>query len=97
FHSHAVIENMIVTVQQVERGILWGVIGGLLVLGLWLWFWRRGRRTARELAPRDAFVQPQLPVAGTDDTGPPVAPDQPAPPTGPAPADDDRPPAPPAG
>ena len=99
FHSASFIESMILTVQRVERGILWGAIGGLLVVGLWWWLWKRRRRLARQQAPRDTFVEPKQPiadqgVAARPATDPVASPAE-------APADsqsdsDEEPPAPPA-
>lgn len=64
FHSASFIEGVIATVQKVERGILWGAIGGGLLLAIWLWLWRRRRRLARQRRPTETFVQPQRPVQG---------------------------------
>lgn len=76
FHSAGFIESMITTVQRVERGILWGAIGGLLVLGVWFWLWKRRRRLATQKAPRDTFVEPRQPIADPDSTAPrPTAPE----------------------
>lgn len=61
FHSAGVIESVIATVLRVERGILWGVLGGAVVIGVWYWLWRRKhRRRPTRLA--EAYVQPQRPV-----------------------------------
>lgn len=61
FHSASFIEGVIATVQRVERGILWGVLAGGVVLGTWFWLWRRKHRR-RPTRPAEAFVQPQRPV-----------------------------------
>jgi membrane protein DedA with SNARE-associated domain len=60
--SAAYIDKMITTVQKVERGILWGAIGGGAVIGLWIWVWQRRRRQQQQGRPGEAFVEPQLPV-----------------------------------
>jgi membrane protein DedA with SNARE-associated domain len=73
-HSAGFIDEMIATVQRVERGILWGAIGGGAVLVLWFWLWRRRRRLQRQRRPAETFVKPQLPVSPT---GPDAAPSQP--------------------
>lgn len=76
--SMTFIDEMIATVQRVERGILWAAIGGGAVLALWFWLWRRRRRLQRQRRPAETFVKPQLPVqAGAAE---PVAPppEQPA-------------------
>jgi membrane protein DedA with SNARE-associated domain len=85
YHSAGFIDELIVTVGQVERGILWAVIGGSLGLALWYWLWRKRQQSAAA-RPKEAFVEPQRPVVGI-----------PAP-TTPAPTEDDdaTPPAPPA-
>ncbi len=66
YQSADFIERMITTVQRVERGILWGAIGGLLVVGAWFWIWKRRRRLAKQQAPRDTFVEPKQPIAVPD-------------------------------
>jgi len=63
--SAGFIDEMIATVTRVERGILWGTIGGSAVLVLWFWLWRR-RRSRRLARPAEAFVQPQRPVSVPD-------------------------------
>ncbi len=72
FHSAGFIEQVIATVQRVERGILWGAIGGGLVLALWFWLWRRQRRLSRQPRPTEAFVQPQRPVQEPPTIGAPM-------------------------
>lgn len=71
FRSAGVIDELIDTVQSVERGILWAVIGGGALVVLWYWLWRRRRHGQQR--PTEAFVQPQQPVAAL----PPCPPDQP--------------------
>lgn len=71
FHSAGFIESMVATVQTVERGLLWGGIGAIVVIGLWVWLWRRRRNAARLQGPRDAFVEPQQPIAGPQSTAAP--------------------------
>lgn len=74
--SAGFIDEMIETVQRVERGILWAAIGGGAVVLLWLWLWQRKRRQQRQSRPGEAFVQPQRPIAPVVDG---VDPDQPTP------------------
>lgn len=62
FHSVGVIEQAIATVKKVETGILWACAGGAVLAGAWLWLRRRRRNLARQSRPKEAFVQPQLPV-----------------------------------
>lgn len=69
YHSASYIERMVATVQRVERGLLWGSIGGLVVVALWIWLWRRRRRQAQQKAPRDTFVEPQQPIAPSGTPG----------------------------
>ena len=74
--SAGFIDEMIQTVQRVERGILWAAIGGGAVVLLWLWLWQRKRRQQRQSRPGEAFVQPQrpiAPVAGDAETAPPAS------------------------
>lgn len=65
YRSAGFIEEAFATVQQVENGLLWGVIGAACALGVWLWWWRRRRAKQRRRALREAFVQPRDP-ADTD-------------------------------
>lgn len=93
FHSAPYIEDVIAKVQEVERGLLWAVVG-LLGLGLaWYWLWQRRLRLRQEQRPAETFVQPQRPVweATPDPTAPPPATGE-RPPAGPPPCE---PPAPP--
>jgi membrane protein DedA with SNARE-associated domain len=62
FHSAGFIERAISTVQKVERGMLWGSIGGGVVVGLWLWLWQRRRQRRLHRRPAETFVEPQRPV-----------------------------------
>jgi membrane protein DedA with SNARE-associated domain len=62
YRSAGFIKSMIATVQQVERGILWGAFGGGVVVLLWIWVWRHRRSRARQRQPRETFVQPQRPI-----------------------------------
>lgn len=66
FHFGDVIDEAILRVQQVERGILWTVISALVVLGV-VWSLRQHRKL-RELArtPSETFVAPSVPPAPTD-------------------------------
>jgi len=63
YHFGDVIDEAILRVKQVERGILWTVIGGLVVL-LLVWSLRQ-RRRQRELtrAPAETYVAPTIPTA----------------------------------
>jgi membrane protein DedA with SNARE-associated domain len=79
YRSASFIEELITTVREVERGLLWGVLGILLLLGTWYWLWRRRRRLAAP-PPTEAFVQPQRPVQATSvgpHPGDPGAPPEP--------------------
>lgn len=90
--SAGFIDEMIQTVQRVERGILWAAVGGGAVVLLWLWLWQRKRRQQRQSRPGEAFVQPQRPIAPAVDV---ADPDQPAPPDGAPTASQEPTPAPP--
>lgn len=86
YHSASFIERVIETVQKIERGMLWGAIGGGLLLAIWLWLWKRRRRLARQHRPTEAFIQPQRPVqepAATTTEPTPMAPAEPPPPAPP--------------
>lgn len=74
FRSANFIEEVIETVQTVERGLLWGSIGGALVLGLWFWWWRRRRQRRQRRELTETFVQPKKPIQG-----PPLSADGPLP------------------
>ncbi len=90
YHSASYIERMVATVQRVERGLLWGSIGGLVVVALWIWLWRRRRRQAQQKAPRDTFVEPQQPIAPSDPVAVPGRSEAPGT-TGPSAANGDAP------
>jgi membrane protein DedA with SNARE-associated domain len=90
YHSASYIERMVATVQRVERGLLWGSIGGLVVVALWIWLWRRRRRQAQQKAPRDTFVEPQQPIAPSDPVAAPGRSEAPGT-TGPSAANGDAP------
>jgi|SRR5262245_47746591 len=64
YHSAGFIGHMIAIVQKVERGILFGILGGSLLVAAALWFWRRRKQFRRRPQPAEAFVQPQRPVLG---------------------------------
>ncbi|MCA8951592.1 MAG: VTT domain-containing protein [Planctomycetes bacterium] len=67
--SQAFIDEMIVNVQKVERGIVWTAIAGTVIVVLSFWWWRRrGRRLARR-GVGEAYVQPSRPVAAESDDG----------------------------
>lgn len=89
YHGASFIENVIATVQKVERGILWGAIGAGALVGLWFWLWRRGRLRRRAAGvPKEAYVQPRRPVETADASSaenPPAPNDASAPPAVPAP------------
>ena len=74
FRSAGFIEEAFETVQQVERGLLWGGIGLARVLAAWIWWWRRRRAQRQQKALKEAFVQPRKPVQG-----PPTSPGGPLP------------------
>lgn len=86
FTSAGLIEEMIETVQRVERGLLWGAIAGSLLLAAGLWWWRRRRQQRERSEMKEAFVQPQKPIqpSDTDNStdvvqGPPATADGPLP------------------
>ena len=62
YHSAEWIQRAIHVVQTVERGILWTTLGSALVVGLWLWLWRRRLQQRRMARPGEAFVEPQRPI-----------------------------------
>jgi membrane protein DedA with SNARE-associated domain len=74
YHSQAFIDDVIGNVQRVERGLLFGILGGAAVVAIWFWLWRRRQRSARRRATGEAFVQPSRPVAHEteDDPAPPA-------------------------
>jgi membrane protein DedA with SNARE-associated domain len=76
YHFGAVIDDAIVRIQQVERGLLWTVITGVAVTGAI--YWLRRRRRVRELTrpPAETYVQPSVPPTtdlGPDDPVPPAS------------------------
>lgn len=75
YHGASFIENMIATVQKVERGLLWGAIGAGALAAVWWWLWRRSqvRRRAAGL-PKEAYVQPRRPVESGGGPGATAAP-----------------------
>jgi membrane protein DedA with SNARE-associated domain len=64
YHSASFIEGLIAIVQKVERGILYVILGGSLLVAASLWLWRRRGQFRRRPQPAEAFVQPQRPVLG---------------------------------
>jgi membrane protein DedA with SNARE-associated domain len=76
-----VIDNVIETVQTVERGILLTVLAGLLVLVGW-WLLRRRRLRRAEPVPKETFVEPRLPVQAEPPPRAPEAAPEAAPPAG---------------
>jgi LPXTG-motif cell wall-anchored protein len=74
YHSASFIEHMIAIVQRVERGILFGILGGTLLIAAALWFWRRRKQFRRKPQPAEAFVQPQRPVLGESAPAPAESP-----------------------
>jgi membrane protein DedA with SNARE-associated domain len=70
YTSAGLIEEMIETVQKVERGLLWGSIAGTLVLAGCLWWWRRRRQLRQRSEMKEAFVQPQKPIQGPAGSSP---------------------------
>jgi membrane protein DedA with SNARE-associated domain len=85
FHSAGFIDELIVTVAQVERGILWAAIGGGVGLLLWYGLWQRRQQSATT-RPKEAYVEPQRPVVGIPrpDAAEPGDDDQPSQPNPPA-------------
>lgn len=80
FRGAGFIKKMILTVQEVERGILWGALAVAVLGTLWWWLHRRRQRRLQLLRrPTETFVQPQVPVQGPP--LPPCEPAQPAAPT----------------
>lgn len=73
YHFGNVIDDAIVRVQQVERGILWTVIGGLVLAALWVMLRRSRRQRELSRTPTETFVEPTVPPA------PPAAPSEAAP------------------
>ncbi len=78
--SAGFIDEMIETVKQVERGILWAAVGGGVVIVLWLWVWQRRRRARRQGRPGEAFVKPQRPIQDQPGALPATAEPPPTPP-----------------
>jgi membrane protein DedA with SNARE-associated domain len=62
YRSAGFIDQMVATVQRVERGILWGALGVAALAGLWFWLWKRGRQRRRQSGLTETYVQPQRPV-----------------------------------
>jgi membrane protein DedA with SNARE-associated domain len=77
FHSAPVIDDVAATVRKLERGLLWTVVAGTVVLAISLWWWRR-RRRQRQPRPAEAFIQPQLPVQPVQQPAPQPPAPQPA-------------------
>ncbi len=71
FSSAGFIEEAIAWVEKVERGLLWGTVGGALVLALGLWWWRRRRQQKQRSEMTETFVQPKKPVNEADEGGSP--------------------------
>jgi len=92
YHSAGFIERAIATIQTVERGILWGSIGGGVLVAGWLWLWRHRRQRRLLRRPGETFIEPRRPVQEpeTPAAEPPAAeaeaadPVPPVPPTDPA-------------
>jgi membrane protein DedA with SNARE-associated domain len=63
YHFGDVIDHLILMVQRVERGLLWTVIGALVVLAV-VWSLRQAKKQ-RELtrAPAETYVAPTVPPA----------------------------------
>lgn len=62
FSSAGFIQEAIAWVETVERGLLWGAVGGVLVLAAGLWLWRRRRQQKQRSEMTESFVQPKKPV-----------------------------------
>ena len=71
FSSAGFIEEAIAWVEKVERGLLWGTVGGALVLALGLWWWRRRRQQKQRSEMTETFVQPKKPGNEADEAGSP--------------------------
>ena len=69
FSSAGFIEDMIERIEKVERGLLWGVIGGTLLLAAGLWLQRRRRQQKRRGQMTEEFVQPQKRISEAEDAG----------------------------
>jgi membrane protein DedA with SNARE-associated domain len=69
FSSAGFIEDMIERIEKVERGLLWGVIGGTLLLAAGLWLQRRRRQQKRRSQMTEEFVQPQKRINEAEDAG----------------------------
>lgn len=69
YQGAGVIETVVATVQQVERGMLWATVGAVAALGLWAFLWRRARLRARLGVPSDSFVEPKEPIANEEGAG----------------------------
>ena len=75
FHSVGVIDQVIANVQKVERGILWGMLGGGSLVALVWWLRRRRQlRMQRLLRPTEAIVRPQRHSGEPGQAEPPLAP-----------------------
>ena len=66
YRGAGVIDEVIARVQAVERGLLWLIVGAVVVLGGYLLLRRRARRRAAGAGPTETFVEPQLPVQDED-------------------------------
>lgn len=62
YSSAGFIEEMIAWIEKIERGLLWGTIGGALLLAGGLWLWRRRRQQKQRSEMTEEFVQPKKPV-----------------------------------
>lgn len=66
FSSAGFIEDMIGWVEKIERGLLWGMIGGTLLVAGGLWLQRRRRQQKQRSEMTEEFVQPKKPVNEPD-------------------------------
>lgn len=62
------IDDLIVKVQKVERGILWAAGACVVLASLWFWWRMKGRRQKRTTVPKESYVEPRVDVAGTEST-----------------------------
>ena len=57
-----VIDDVIARVQAIEKGILWLMLAGLVLSGLWYGLWRRQQRRRTHRRPAETYIEPRLPV-----------------------------------